>query len=133
VTLPLSQKQAKDLLSEAARSKNKYRARKITIDGITFDSAAEARRWSQLRLMQRAGEITCLRRQVAYVLAPAVRYAQAKRGTPALRYIADFQYETKTGETITEDVKGVLTEGFGIKRHLMLAVHGIDVQLVRAA
>ena len=49
---------------------NKYGAKKLIIDGETFDSRMEARRWRELRLLQRAGEIDGLQRQVKYVLIP---------------------------------------------------------------
>ncbi len=111
-------------------SRSKFNARKTVLDGITFDSAREARRWSELLLLQRGGNITGLERQVVYVLAPAVKLHAEARIKPALRYIADFRYYVpETGETIVEDAKGHETEGARIKRHLMATVHGIGVRL----
>lgn len=109
--------------------RNKFGAVKTEVDGITFDSKAEARYYGQLRLLERAGEIRSLRLQVPFELAPAVVLGGRKR--PALRYLADFVYETQTGVTVVADVKGAITESYRIKRHLMKALHGIEVQEVR--
>lgn len=102
----------------------------VTPDGVKFDSLAEARRWGHLCMQLRAGEISELRRQVAYELVPAVKFADAKRTKPAIRYVADFVYVEKGAEVI-EDVKGVLTTEFKLKRHLMKALLGLEVRLVK--
>lgn len=126
-----------------SRSKVKYGNRKITRDGLTFDSIKEYRRWCELSLLERAGEITGLERQVKYVLIPA-QYApdtvtargKIKRGKLLERecsYVADFRY-VRDGETIVEDVKGYKKGQayalFAVKRKLMLSVHGIMVKEV---
>ena len=111
-------------------TKNKFGAKKTQVGDITFDSKAEARRYGDLVLLQKAGHITALELQVPFILAPQVRFEGASRAKPALKYVADFAYqEAETGRTIVEDVKGVLTDAFQIKRHLMLSVHGINVRL----
>lgn len=111
-------------------TKNKFGAKKTQVGDITFDSKAEARRYGDLVLLQKAGHITALELQVPFILAPQVRFEGASRAKPALKYVADFAYqEADTGRTIVEDVKGVLTDAFQIKRHLMLSVHGINVRL----
>lgn len=109
--------------------RSKFGAVKTVIDGITFDSKAEARYYGQLKQLERSGEIQDLRLQVPYELAPAVVIGGRKR--PALRYLADFVYRTTTGQTVVADVKGAITDSYRIKRHLMKAVHGIEVQEVR--
>ncbi|MDR5856627.1 DUF1064 domain-containing protein [Caballeronia sp. LZ062] len=96
----------------------KYRNAKCEIGGIKFDSKREMKRWHELVQMQARGEIAELELQVPFVLAEPVVIAGRKR--PALRYVADFVYE-KGGETVIEDVKGRVTEGYRIKRHLMAA------------
>ena len=78
----------------------------------------------------RIGEISDLRRQVAYELVPSVRFADANRAKPAIRYVADFVYVEKGAEVI-EDVKGVLTPEFKLKRHLMKALLGLEVRLTK--
>ena len=112
---------------------SKYGNKKTVIDGIEFDSKREAARWQQLRLFERAGKICELERQVVFELAPSVQYA-GKRVTPALRYVADFTYfeeSTSRGgpnpRYTVEDSKGMRTKEYKIKRHLMLAVHKIEV------
>jgi hypothetical protein len=98
------------------------------VDGVTFDSKREAQRWCELRMLLRAGRISDLERQVAYVLAPGVKFAGARRAQPALRLVVDFRYR-EAGRLVLEDVKGVVTTAFTIKRHLLKAVHGLDVRL----
>jgi branched-subunit amino acid transport protein len=103
----------------------KYRNRKVARDGLSFDSQREADRWAELILLERAGEITDLRRQVPFVLAQAVRLG--KRVKPALRYVADAVYTTADGRVVVEDAKGVRTAVYRIKQHLMATVHGIEI------
>lgn len=113
------------------KSERKYHNKKVhTADGLTFDSRAEYRHWQYLQLLQKAGEISGLQRQVAFELAPAVVLDGRKK--PALRYVADFVYRDKGGRQQVADVKGAVTDVWRIKRHLMMAVHGIAVQEVRA-
>ena len=76
-------------------------------------------------MMERAGEITDLKRQVKFELAPAVIIKGKKR--PPLAYIADHVY-VQNGQKVVEDVKGMVTKEYRIKRHLMKSVHGIDIQ-----
>lgn len=116
-------------LNNAAPRRQKYASRRVEIDGQAFDSKAEARYWGHLQLRLKAGEIRNLRRQVPFVLAPAVVIAGRKR--PPLRYVADFVWE-EGGKTVVADVKGAVPEAYRIKRHLMKAVHGIDILEIRS-
>lgn len=125
---------------------NKYGNRKVsTIDGEVFDSQREATRYQELKLLERAGAIKDLKRQVSYELIPVQREPNtlnkidSKRGRviqgkvieKAVSYRADFTYtDTKTNETIVEDSKGFRTKEFVIKRKLMLYIHGIKVREV---
>ena len=102
----------------------------VAADGTQFDSRAEHRRWVHLCHLQAAGLISGLRRQVAYELVKSVKFNDASRAKPAIRYIADFVYVEKGAEVI-EDVKGVLTPEFKIKRHLMKALLGMEVRVVK--
>lgn len=91
---------------------NKYRNKKTTIDGITFDSKREADRYCELLLLQKAGEITNLTLQEKYVLVDK---------TPTERpviYKADFSYNLPDGRVVVEDVKGHRTKEYIIKRKL---------------
>lgn len=106
----------------------KYRNEKTDVDGIRFDSRAEAARWVQLVRMQQAGEIADLRRQVTFELVPSVKFFGAKRATPAIRYVADFGYtDVRANLPVIEDVKGMLTRVYKIKRHLMKHLFNIDI------
>lgn len=102
----------------------------VAADGTKFDSRAEHRRWVHLCHLQAAGLICDLRRQVAYELVKSVKFNDASRTKPAIRYVADFVYVEKGAEVI-EDVKGVLTPEFKIKRHLMKALLGMEVRIVK--
>lgn len=101
---------------------NKYGAMKVKApDGQVFDSRKECDRWCVLRLLERAGRISELRRQVSYELIP-------KQGTMrACSYVADFTYQ-ENGHLVVEDCKGYRTEGYKIKKKLMLWVHGIRIK-----
>jgi len=102
----------------------KYRNQPITIDGLRFDSQAEARRWQQLKLLERAGVILELQRQVTFPIA--------WNGIKICSYRADFVYrETATGEQVIEDVKGMLTPEYRIKAKLM-AAQGLPIREVKA-
>lgn len=107
---------------------NKYKARKTVIGNLTFDSKREAARWKELQLLEHAGKILGLRRQVTFELVPGVKFAGASRKRPAIRYTADFVY-TENGRQVIEDVKGVETPEFRIKRHLLLALHRLEVRV----
>jgi hypothetical protein len=112
------------------RKQNKYNARKTVVNGIKFDSAAEARRYGELLLLERAGAIHDLQRQVSFELAPKVKFVGEKRFKPALRYICDFYY-IEASIPVLEDCKGVITPVFQVKRHLMKSIYGIDIRIVR--
>lgn len=112
---------------------NKYGAKKLIIDGETFDSRMEARRWRELRLLQRAGEIDGLQRQVKYVLIPAQKDESGHVIERPVSYIADFVYrDARTGEQVVEDVKGAHTKEYIIKRKLLLYRYGIRIKEVQA-
>lgn len=89
----------------------KYKNKKTVADGITFDSKKEAHRYSELKLMEKAGLISDLKRQVPYQLVPA------GHGERAVKYIADFTY-MENGRLIVEDTKGYKTRDYIIKRKL---------------
>ncbi|WP_244110309.1 DUF1064 domain-containing protein [Burkholderia cenocepacia] len=104
---------------------SKYGNRKCEADGIKFDSERERSRYFDLKRMQSAGIIGDLRLQVSFEIAPAV-VMDGKRKR-ARTYVADFVYE-RDGKRVVEDVKGMKTPVYSLKRHLMRAVHGIEVQ-----
>ncbi len=111
------------LSAQKAAKPAKYRNQRCEHEGVKFDSRRECARWIELSRQQAAGEISELERQVVFVLAEAVVISGRKK--PALRYVADFVYE-RDGKTVIEDVKGHITEGYRIKRHLM-AARGLQI------
>ena len=101
---------------------SKYGNRRMTApDGQKFDSVAEYHRWGCLRLLDRAGAIKDLKRQVKFELIPRIGNERP------CNYIADFTY-IENGELVVEDVKGVKTDAYKIKKKLMLLVHGIRIK-----
>lgn len=121
--------------------KNKYNARKVKVNGIVFASQKEADRWRELKLLERAGKITDLRRQVPFLLIPTQREfcneidekkRRFKKGKVIERkcsYYADFVY-MQNGKQIVEDAKGKRTDEYVIKRKLMLFLRGIKIREV---
>ncbi|MCA0358713.1 MAG: DUF1064 domain-containing protein [Proteobacteria bacterium] len=102
---------------------SKYGNRKTVVDGITFDSAKEGRRYRELKLFERAGQIRDLEMQK--------RFPIRVNDELVCSYIADFQYvEAHSGKTVVEDVKGMRTREYILKRKLMHAVHGITIKEV---
>jgi hypothetical protein len=100
---------------------SKYKAIRTTIDGHTFASKAEANRYQHLKLLEKAGQITNLSLQP--------RYALDVGGVHICNYIADFRYWDEGGRVV-EDVKGVRTPVYKLKKKLMLACHGIVIKEV---
>ncbi|MBH0311276.1 DUF1064 domain-containing protein [Alcaligenes nematophilus] len=110
--------------------KRKYGNRKTVIDGHTFDSKREAARYGVLKLLERTGTITDLELQPRFELIPKQRRDDG-RPERACEYVADFRYtDTRTGQTVIEDAKGMRTRDYIVKRKLMLQVHGISVREV---
>ena len=105
---------------------SKYHATKTLVNGIMFDSKKEADRYCELKLLEKAGKIQNLQLQVKYDLIPASKKSGERLERP-ISYIADFVY-TEDGETVVEDVKGVKTDVYKIKRKLMIQKYGIWIR-----
>lgn len=106
----------------------KYRNKKTEFAGFTFDSAAEARRYGELMILERVGKIEKLQRQVPIALVPGAKLHGAARARPAIRLVVDFAY-VESGAQVFEDTKGFETAASLMKRHLAKALHGIDVRV----
>jgi hypothetical protein len=104
----------------------KYGNRKVSVDGYKFDSVREAQRYIDLSLMQRAGVISDLRRQVPFELVPKQKDSRG-RVIREIRYIADFVY-TENGKTVVEDAKGYKTKEYELKKKLMKYFHNIEIK-----
>ena len=98
--------------------RSKYGAKKTVVDGITFDSQAEATRYGVLKIVQASGLITDLRLQVPYQITV--------NGKKVCRYVADFVY-SENGKEVVEDVKGMRTPLYNLKKKLMEAVFGVVI------
>lgn len=105
---------------------SKYHSTPTEVNGIRFDSKREANRWAELRILERAGKIQKLKRQVKYLLIPS-QYRDGKCIEREASYIADFVY-IKDGRLVVEDCKGFRTPEYKIKRKLMLERY--DIRLV---
>ena len=116
-----------------AAKRNKFNAQKVEMDGMTFDSKKEHKRYIELKAMQQRGEIFGLEHHTKFELAPKTKLEGEKRAKPALRYFADFTYYNTRGEYIVEDVKSAATRklaSYRNKKHLMKTVFNIDVREV---
>lgn len=107
--------------------KNKFGARNVTApNGEVFDSQKEYQRFVVLKLLERAGKISGLKRQVTFELIPK------QDGERACKYVADFVYLDSNGNTIVEDTKGykkgAAYDLFVIKRKLFLYRYGIKIK-----
>jgi len=101
--------------------RNKYHNKKTIVDGITFDSKKEARRYSELKLLVRAKEISNLELQPKFMLIDKYTNGNGKK-VRALTYVADFQYTTKYG-IVVEDVKGMKTDVYKLKKKLFERIY----------
>ncbi len=100
--------------------RSKYGNKSVTIDGVRFPSQHEARRWRILKLLEQAGQISELKRQVPFPL-------HAKDGTKICDYRSDFTYLDKSGRLIVEDAKGVRTDLYKLKKKWLKAEYGIEI------
>ncbi|MXN51887.1 DUF1064 domain-containing protein [Shinella sp. AETb1-6] len=124
MTLHLTREQGQALLSSKPK-RSKYGAEKTLLDGILFDSKAEARFYADLKVRERAGEVTDIELQRGYDLAP--------NGVHVAFYVADFVFFDRTVcRRRVVDVKGApATPAFRLKAKLMKACFGIEVEVVK--
>lgn len=101
------------------QSYSKYRAKKTVVDGIKFDSKREAERYCELKLLEKAKEIRNLELQPRFLLQDKFKDRNGKTHRK-IEYVADFMYIDKDGKKIVEDVKGVLTDVYKIKKKMFL-------------
>lgn len=111
--------------------RQKYGAKKVTIDGIRFDSQAEGRRYQQLKLLQQSGQISKLELQPKFVLQTGFKDQWSGRRERAITYRADFRY-IEAGHPVVEDVKGRETQVFRVKWKIVKAQHpGTEFRIVK--
>lgn len=108
------------------KTNSKYHNEKVVVDGIKFYSTKEAKRYRELNLLVRAGEISNLELQKVFILIPN-QYINGELLERAVKYKADFVYQ-ENGKTVVEDTKGLKTDVYKLKKKLMLYVHGIRIK-----
>ena len=107
---------------------NKYKNVKVHIDGYKFDSKAEAERYLELKILSKAGMISNLALQPKFEIQPHFRHNS--KTELAINYIADFSYTEKgSDKIIVEDVKGMETDVFKIKRKMFIKIYGDKFEL----
>lgn len=122
-------------------NRSKYGNKKAAVDGVFFDSKKEARRYAELKMLQKAGKISELELQLPFVLIPAQYEYVPRYGKNGKRlkdakiciersciYKADFAYKDEDGNIVVEDTKGMRTTDYIIKRKLMLFLYGIRIK-----
>lgn len=106
------------------KKQSKYRAVKTVVDGITFASKLEAKRYGELKLLERSGKISQL------IVQP--RYPIAVNGYLVCTYVADFRYwDHEQQTTVIEDCKGVATQVYKLKARLLHAALGYTITEIR--
>lgn len=108
-----------ELVRQMRKIPGKYRAVKTIVNGISFHSKKEAKRYGELLLLMKAGEIQNLKLQPVYEIKV--------NGVKICKYIGDFEYSYK-GIAITEDVKGFKTREYVLKKKLMMACFNIQIK-----
>jgi len=118
---------AAELVASQTKAKgNKFSAQRVEVDGISFDSKKEARRWGELKLLERAGEIIELRRQVVVPLEGSGGPLLTRTGRQ-MRITVDFGYvEVASGLTVYEDAKGLPTRDYEVRRSVA-AAQGVEI------
>lgn len=97
-------------------TKNKYGNKRTTIDGVTFASKKEANRYTVLKVLKKTGKVKEFDCQVPYKFASGIKY------------LLDFKVLWEDGRESYEDVKGVLTPVYKLKKKLMKHEFGIDIK-----
>lgn len=108
--------------------KSKYNNKKITIDGIKFDSIKEGKRYQQLKQLEKDGKIKDLRLQVKFELQPPINLGYKK--IRAINYVADFTYRDNMENLIVEDVKGMKTSIYKMKAKMFAYKYGFEISEV---
>lgn len=114
------------------RRNGKYNNRPVELDGHRFDSQAEAARWTELKMLQAAGEIMHIEVHPRFLLIDS--FTHNGRKVRAVYYEADFRYlDRHSGRVIVEDVKGVKTAVFQLKEKLLMSRYPyLDFRVVAA-
>ena len=104
------------------KRQNKYHAQRVQLDGHWFASKREAKRYAELRLLEKLGDLTNLRLQVHFPVLI--------NGIKVFTYIADFTYSDRDEIDCVEDAKGMRTEIYRLKKKCVEAMYGIKIMEV---
>lgn len=116
---------AKQYNSQGASKPSKYRNVKVTVDGIRFDSKREAAYYGELKMREKAGEVTGVELQRPFKLL-------GPKGELMATYKADFAFwDNREDRFRVVDIKGVITKEFRLKQKMMRALLGIEVEVVK--
>lgn len=108
---------------------NKYRNKKVIVDGEEFDSKKEGNRYKELKLLLKVGKISNLELQPRFLLQDG--FKKNGRTFRKIEYIADFKY-IENGKTIVEDVKGMQTDVFKIKHKIFEKVYpNLELKIIK--
>ena len=115
--------------------RSKYRAIPTKVDGVRFASKAEASRYVELKLMEKAGKILGLELQPRFPLRVVLSTGTIRGALKATageypvigHYVADFAYENEMGQRVIEDVKGFKTPLYRWKKKHVEAQYGITI------
>lgn len=110
------------ILKGTGRGRSKYLNKKTVVDGITFDSIKESKRYGELKLLKQAKAIKDFQLQTEFVLFPKSRHFRK------MIYKCDFRVEHLDGTVEIEDVKAFRTKEYKIKKILMWEIHGILIK-----
>jgi Protein of unknown function (DUF1064) len=121
MTEVLTRQQFSELHAKKPKA-SKYRAQPVVVDGVRFASRREARRWAELKLLERSGQISGLERQIGYPLHVC--------GKHVATYYCDHRYRDKNGELVIEDVKSAPTRTplYLLKKNMLKAEYGIEIK-----
>ena len=111
------------------RKKSKYNAKKVEVDGIKFDSKAEAEYYEHLKCLKKAKLVADIERQKRIVILPS--YEIKGRKVRATHYIADFVVTYIDGEVEYVDVKGYETDTFKLKKKMFESMYGIPLRIAK--
>lgn len=113
-------------------AKRKYRNKKVTIDGITFDSKAEAAYYNYLKILKKSGEIKDFDMQVRFTLMDNFKHpSKPKKTVRAINYIPDFVVTENDGTKSVIDVKGMQTQVFKIKAKMFMKRYNMPLILAK--
>lgn len=108
---------------------NKYRNKKVIVDGKEFDSKKEGNRYKELRLLERVGEISNLELQPRFLLQD--KFKKNGKTYRKIEYVADFKY-IENGKKIVEDVKGIQTDVFKLKHKIFEKVYpDLELRIIK--